>query len=1009
MDRTIPYISTVIASFLPIENELVKYQVGSIIADFGRIIFSSNKWGRVFRCRKNNRVIIFNKTDDEEPNQIYFKLEEYIVKKFVTNINSCELVPKKGEIEFSIYDEFQSSKFQEDFSNDDSVHTIDISFEMLKKASKRSDYMSDRRAIVFSSKTANLDIIKKYVKSICRFKIHNKIVTIYRPIEKGSGKSKDKSVEWDTVYIRTNKTRDNTFYSEELDTKFFDDIDWYMDNEVWFCERGVPYKRGYVLHGPPGTGKCLHPDTLVMTFDGNTKKAKDVKINDILMGDDSTPRKVLSTTSGCSKMYEVIYKNGSYIVNKDHVLSLVIILKPYIYPLESKYEIAWIDRETMEKKTLVFSNISEAECALPIIRENYKEKIDITVEKYYNLPENVKEYLKGYKVPVIFERKDVRYDPYIIGYLVGDRYWRDDNLVRIDNSVILSYFNYVLKKYGYILEKKFENQYQIGNINNIDNIYTHRYKHRYKFIKNLMKKSSDGIPYEYRTNSPENLLRLLSGIIDSKGYYDRLNRRYELCLRSEVLADNIAFVSRSLGFLTIKEDLWVSISGNGLEKIPVLLERNRGISSDVSLRTDITVYPFDDYHKYNGFSIDKNHRFLLGDHTVTHNSTMAKIVANKYNLPIFMIDLSTIDNNSDLVRLVTEINYYSRNEKYILLLEDVDRSKIITSRYDTNMTADCLLNVLDGVVETHGRICIMTSNFVDRLRRIPALMRPGRIDRCLELGYCTEKQIKKLAVLFFPDMDLEGMDINLKITPAELVCLLQDNHATPDKVLQKFEESKVINTKNETSILGGYSKNSYNPSRSRISRNRRYNRKKRTMLEKVKRKFTSTEKNIKLIEKKLESYRKNLPELKEKLSIEEKKDLGRKAKEKMKEEERKKKEQEKKRKDKERKDAKKKKEQERKRKEKARLKGKMIVNPKTGRLVSLTGPTGRMIIAKNKSNKKPETPEESKKPEEFKESETPEESKKSGKPRNLEDFESQQEKYMSESESEYSESEYSDD
>mmetsp|Transcript_27572 Transcript_27572/g.67054 ORF Transcript_27572/g.67054 Transcript_27572/m.67054 type:complete len:882 (+) Transcript_27572:118-2763(+) len=44
-----------------------------------------------------------------------------------------------------------------------------------------------------------------------------------------------------------------------------------------------------------------------------------------------------------------------------------------------------------------------------------------------------------------------------------------------------------------------------------------------------------------------------------------------------------------------------------------------------------------------------------------------------------------------------------------------------------------LLNVLDGVVDTPGRILIMTSNHPEKLD--PALIRPGRIDKKLMLGY----------------------------------------------------------------------------------------------------------------------------------------------------------------------------------------------------------------------------------------------------------------------------------
>lgn len=44
-----------------------------------------------------------------------------------------------------------------------------------------------------------------------------------------------------------------------------------------------------------------------------------------------------------------------------------------------------------------------------------------------------------------------------------------------------------------------------------------------------------------------------------------------------------------------------------------------------------------------------------------------------------------------------------------------------------------VLNVLDGVVDSPGRIVIMTTNFPEALDA--ALIRPGRIDKKLHLNY----------------------------------------------------------------------------------------------------------------------------------------------------------------------------------------------------------------------------------------------------------------------------------
>lgn len=80
-----------------------------------------------------------------------------------------------------------------------------------------------------------------------------------------------------------------------------------------------------ILSLPVGCGKCLHPDTPILHYDGSTILAKDVKRGDVLIGDDSKPRLVLSTTKGVDEMYSIVNHdyNVNYTVNSDHILTLV--------------------------------------------------------------------------------------------------------------------------------------------------------------------------------------------------------------------------------------------------------------------------------------------------------------------------------------------------------------------------------------------------------------------------------------------------------------------------------------------------------------------------------------------------------------------------------------------------------------------------------------------------------------------------------------------------------------
>ena len=83
-----------------------------------------------------------------------------------------------------------------------------------------------------------------------------------------------------------------------------------------------PY-RGLLLYHKLGSGKCMKIDTPIILNDGKIKMVQDIKLGDLLMGDDSTPRTVTSLARGEDEMYEIIpVKGDSYTVNQEHILCL---------------------------------------------------------------------------------------------------------------------------------------------------------------------------------------------------------------------------------------------------------------------------------------------------------------------------------------------------------------------------------------------------------------------------------------------------------------------------------------------------------------------------------------------------------------------------------------------------------------------------------------------------------------------------------------------------------------
>ena len=82
---------------------------------------------------------------------------------------------------------------------------------------------------------------------------------------------------------------------------------------------------------------------------------------------------------------------------------------------------------------------------------------------------------------------------------------------------------------------------------------------------------------------------------------------------------------------------------------------------------------------------------------------------------------------------------------------------------DDKLTLSFILNLIDGIRETPGRILIITSNFYDKIDE--ALLRPGRIDITLQMTKVSRIILNEIYTKFF-------------------------NHALSEEVLSKFEEYK---------------------------------------------------------------------------------------------------------------------------------------------------------------------------------------------------------------------------
>ena len=350
---------------------------------------------------------------------------------------------------------------------------------------------------------------------------------------------------------------------------------------------------GGVLSLPCGYGKCLGKDTPVMMFDGNIKKVQDIHVGEMIMGDDSTPRNVLSTCTGTEQLYKVVpVKGDPYIVNESHILSLKYVQKRY---------------------------------------KTHGKILDISVLDYLNTSAAFKHSeVRGYRVPISFPHKDVPLDPYMIGYWLGDGASASPLITSQDSSV-LHYFNKNLGKYDLYMSYVSGYDYRIRGS---------RPNYFYKTLQDLSLVRNKHIPHIYKCNSREIQLQVLAGLIDSDG--SAIVGGWDFVQKNEKLLDDVLFLARSLGFACYKQKCIktctnspkgpkkgtyyrCTISGSGIEEVPCKIKRKklepRKQIKDV-LNVGIKVEKLE-VGEYFGFEIDGNHRFVLGDFTVTHNTTVA--------------------------------------------------------------------------------------------------------------------------------------------------------------------------------------------------------------------------------------------------------------------------------------------------------------------------------------------------------------------------------------------------
>jgi ATP-dependent Lon protease len=411
------------------------------------------------------------------------------------------------------------------------------------------------------------------------------------------------------------------------------------------------------IHGPPGTGKCHGYNTPILMYDGSIKMVQDVIVGDQIMGDDSTSRTVLSLGCGIDEMYEVISNKGiKYTVNSEHILCLKPSGLNRVKPVKNKngttsFKTVYFSPMNCKFKYQTFQTKEAAEKHMEeLISTQETDIVEISVKEYFKLPQHIQESLKGYTTGVDFDSKPILFDPYIIGAWLGDGCSSKAQITNQD-AAILSYMRTELKKDNLNLNYISKYDYSItSDVNNFPhpgiskttgfefenkNIFLETLRH-YDLINNKH------IPHDYKTNDRNTRLQILAGLLDTDGSFEIDNRCYSIIQKNKRLSDDIVFIARSLGFAATQTEcdkycvynnekcygLYynVTIYGDNINEIPIKCPRKQATykpRQKNALVSNITIVPMGKGNYY-GFELDNNHRYVLGNFTVTHNTSLVK-------------------------------------------------------------------------------------------------------------------------------------------------------------------------------------------------------------------------------------------------------------------------------------------------------------------------------------------------------------------------------------------------
>jgi DNA-directed RNA polymerase beta subunit len=440
--------------------------------------------------------------------------------------------------------------------------------------------------------------------------------------------------------------------------------------------------------------ECFDPETEILMWDGTSKRAKNIIIDDVLVDDLGNPTTVRTTCSGLKNMYDVIPNKDNFMkhrVTDNHILTLKIRGHKVIVNSNRKdrnytHSVEFLNREEIKIQEKYFKSLKEAEDFVNSFDDD--DTLDITIEKYLKLNKRTKDSLVLFKTEGInWTKKDVEMDPYLLGMWLGDGLSTGTGFAlnyKIDFETLAYWENWAQengaiitrgKRYNFaVVSQKNKEASVAGLCNRVEEAPLKKYLRKYNLLNNKH------IPNDYLTNDRETRLKVLAGLIDTDGSVRDNGREIRICQgpANYRIIEDAYTLAMSLGFSCgVKEgrSQWtdeksgtkkfstykeLTITGHKIYEIPTLLPRKKLVPIENKTQilrsksfmcckfrlVEVGEGPYVGWQLH-----DKRGRFCLNDGLAVHNTPEGQSVGVVKNLS-YMAHITIYSNSVPLYEYI---------------------------------------------------------------------------------------------------------------------------------------------------------------------------------------------------------------------------------------------------------------------------------------------------------------------------------------------------------------------